>query len=305
MLQVAPVSREIIDGWPVEGSGLSVRVVNSVRTAGVSTVGELRAQSDQDLLALRSLGRISLGHIRGFFKLCGQIEQGKQSFNGIRELLPLFLDGPELKVIVARYGLEELSDEKGGATLQEIGDAEHKTRERVRQIQETAMQKLCSRTATICLEPFYAFFCALLETRGTSATCVDLRTLNREPAASGYNLCGVFRLLSELHPSQITYHNHFFSTLNEPTIQTMESQALDLLNRTAQLIPLDQLVEAESMSSLSDRQQKKQLLSCILDHCPQAAATLDQRYFSYESGTPAFLAEIMNGLERPVHYRKN
>ena len=149
-----------IDAWPVDESGLPVRVVNSVLTAGVTTVGQLRAQSDQDLLALRSLGRISLGHIRSFFKLCGQIEQGKQSFNSIRELLPLFLDAPEMKVVTARYGfeLEEPTASRNCATLQEIGDAEHKTRERVRQVQETAMQKLRSRLATVCLEPFYIFF---------------------------------------------------------------------------------------------------------------------------------------------------
>ena len=123
MLNVAPVGRETIDSWPVDGSGLPVRVVNSVRPAGVATVGQLRAQTDHDLLALHSLGRISLNHVRSFFKLCAQIEQGKQSFNSIRELLPLFLDGPEMRVITARYGLDlkELNGATNCATLQEIG----------------------------------------------------------------------------------------------------------------------------------------------------------------------------------------
>lgn len=306
MLYATPVGRETIDAWPVDASGLPVRVVNSVLTAGVTTVGQLRAQSDQDLLGLRSLGRISLGHIRSFFKLCGQIEQGKQSFDNIRELLPLFLDGPEMKVVTARYGLEieELALAKNCATLQEIGDAEHKTRERVRQIQETAMQKLRSRLATVCLEPFYILFAALLEARGTSVTCADVATLKNEAPAGGYNLCGVLMLLSDLHPERFTFHNDFFSTLSEQTIQTMESQAIELLNRSAEPVLLDEILKSTTMPSPSDEDRKRQLLSCILDHCTLVAATLDHRYFTYERGTQAFLAEVLKDLERPIHYRK-
>ena len=306
MLHVTPIGRETIDAWPVDGSGLPVRVVNSVLTAGVTTVGQLRAQSDHDLLALRSLGRISLSHIRSFFKLCGQVEQGKQSFNSIRELLPLFLDGPEMKVIAARYGLEieELNGARNCATLQEIGDVEHKTRERVRQIQETAIQKLRSRLATVCLEPFYVFFTSLLEARGASATCADATALKNEPAAGGYNLGGVLMLLSGLHPDRITFYNDFFSTLSEQTIRTMESQAVELLNRSAKPVSLDEILRSAAAPFLADENQAKQLLTCILDHCALVAATLDRRYFTYERGTQAFLAEVLESLERPIHYRK-
>jgi hypothetical protein len=306
MLHVTSVGRDTIDAWPVSGSGLPVRVVNSVLTANVATVGQLRAQSDQDLLALRSLGRISLGHIRSFFKLCGQIEQGKQSFNSIRELLPLFLDGPEMKVVTARYGLEleELAAAKTCATLQEIGDAEHKTRERVRQIQETAMLKLRSRLAAVCLEPFYIYFSGLLEARGTSVTCADVATLKNESPAGGYNICGVLKLLSDLHPERITFYSDFFSTLGEQTIRTIESHAIELLNRAAKPVLLDEILNSTPMPSPAHEDQKNQLLSCILEHCALVAATLDGRYFTYERGTQAFLAEVLKDLERPIHYRK-
>ena len=306
MLHVTPVGRETIDAWPVDGSGLPVRVVNSVQTAGVTTVGQLRAQSEQDLLALRSLGRISIGHIRSFFKLCGQIEQGKQSFNSIRELLPLFLDGPEMKVIAARYGLEleERTNAGNGMTLQEIGDAEHKTRERVRQIQETAMQKLRSRLATVCLGPFYTYFAGLLEARGTSVPCADIANLKNEAPAGGYNICGLLMLLSELHPGRLTSYNGFFSTLDEHIIRAVESQAVERLNRASKPVLLDEILESTTIPSPAGQEQKEQLLSCILDHCTLIAATLDHRYFTYERGTQAFLAEVMKDLERPAHYRK-
>ena len=84
-----------------------------------------------------------------------------------------------MKVVTARYGfeLEEPKASRNCATLQEIGDAEHKTRERVRQVQETAMQKLRSRLATVCLEPFYIFFVEFIGGAG------DIRNLRgcRDP----------------------------------------------------------------------------------------------------------------------------
>ena len=305
MPHVAPIRRESIDVWPVDESGLPMRAVNSVLTAGITTVGQLRAQSDRDLLALRRLGRISLGHIQSFFKLCGKIEQDKQSFDSIRELLLLFLDASEIKVITARYGFElkEPKASRNCVTLQEIGDAEHKTRERVRQVQETAMQKLRSRLAAVCLEPFYIFFSNLLEARGTSATCADVGTLGNELPAGGYNICGVLMLLSDLHPERITFYNDFFSTLSEQTIRTIESQAVELLDRAAKPVSLDEILNAAAISSHSNADRKKQLLSCILEHCPLFAATLDRRYFTYECGTQAFLVEVLKDLERPVHYR--
>ena len=45
------------------------------------------------------------------------------------------------------------------------------------------------------------------------------------------------------------------------------------------------------------------MLSCILDHSPLVAATLDRRYFTYERGTQTFLAEVLKDIERPAHYR--
>jgi hypothetical protein len=304
MLRVTPFRRESVDTWPIDESGLPVRVVHSIRTAGITTVGQLRAQSDQDLLALRSLGRISLGHIRSLFKLCGQIEQGMLSFNSIRELFLLFLDADEMRVVTARYGFELAPKAwRNCATLQEIGDVEHKTRERVRQVQKTAMQKLRSRLATVCLEPFYVFFVHVLEAHGTSATCADVETVRNELPSGGYNLCGVLMLLSDLHPERITFYNDFFSTLSEQTIRTIESQAIGLLNRVAKPVSLEDILKSMGLLFPSNADQQKQLLSCVMENCPLVAATLDHRYFTYERGTQAFLVEVLRDLERPVHYR--
>jgi hypothetical protein len=306
MLQLSAVKREAIDAWLVADSGLPVRVVNSLSAAEVKTVGELRAWSDQDLLGLRSLGRISLTHIRQFFRLCGQIEQGRQSFQSVRDVLSIFLDGPELNVLAARYGFsrEDLAASDAVATLQEIGDAEHKTRERIRQIQETASRKLRSRLAWLCLEPFYDLFVALINTRGRSAGCGALEPLRHESFLAGYNVCSVLLLLSQLHPERITFHNGFFSTVPYSIVRMIESQALALLARKAQPVHLDDIIQNLPPSSGLDRpEERKQTVSCIMDHSPAVAATQDSRYFLYAAGTQAFLIEILRQMKRPAHYR--
>ena len=81
MLTIQPASRSEIDQWPVAEAGLPTRVINSVHSAGIHTVGQLRGCSDFDLLNLRSLGKVSLDRIHYFFKLCNRIEKGNQTLS--------------------------------------------------------------------------------------------------------------------------------------------------------------------------------------------------------------------------------
>lgn len=306
MLQVAPLKREIIDLWPVAESGLPVRVVNSVGAAGVMEIGQLRTWSDQKLLGLRSLGRISLGHVRSFFKLCGQIEQGKQSFQTIQEVFGIFLDSDELKVLAARYGFdrEDFRASRSVTTLQEIGDEENKTRERIRQIEETAKRNLRSRLATVCLEPFYERFVSFLDSRGRVASCTDLASLHDDPLLAGRNICSILLLLSDLRPDRITFYHGFFSTLPESVLAGTESEVLAILDREARPVPLDDLLKAlPPFPADPSPGQMKQVVACVMDHCPAAASTVDGRYFLFARGVQAFLIELMKNLERPVHYR--
>lgn len=303
MLQVPPIKREVIDQWPVAESGLPVRVVNSVTPEGVAKIGELRTWSDQQLLSLRSLGRISLGHVRAFFKLCGQIEQGKQSFQNIQEVLAIFLDGPELKVLSSRYGFDrrDLVAGRNKATLQEIGNAEHRTRERIRQVQETAKKRLQSRLASACLQPFVEYFCRYVAERGGAVACADLAPIQNDTTLAGHNVCGVLLLLSDLVPARIAFYHGFFSVLPEATLQALESQALEALRKEARPVPLDALLK--SIPPPERAADLRLPLMYLMDHCPAAAATVDNRYFLFAGGTQPFLVEIMKELERPAHYR--
>ena len=305
MLQVSPISREVIDLWPIAEAGLTVRVVNSVSSAGVATVGDLRKWPDKELLSLRSLGRISVGHIHSFFRICNQIEQGRQRFSNIREVLSIFLDGPEFRVIAARYGFErtDMAASRDCATLQEIGEAEHKTRERIRQVQDVALRKLRSRLAAACFKPFCDFFADFIHSRAEVISCSDLIPLAEDPLLAGFNICNVLLLLSDLHPDRLTFRNNLFSTLREGDLQAIETQALQVIGRQNRPVALDDVIsQMGELPSLSGDRQKT-ALAAILDHMPKLAATTDGRHFLLDGGTGAFLVEILQLLPRPIHYR--
>ena len=306
MLQVKPVAREVIDSWLVAESGLSARVVNSVTAAGVQTVGELRKWTDRQLLALRSLGKVSLNGIKLFYKLCGQIEAGKQSFQNIREVLDIFWDEDERKVIAARYGFErkELAAARNWATLQEIATAENKTRERIRQIEEIALQRLQSKLAKTCLQPFLDYFVRYIDALGKAAHCADLAPLQDDPLFAGYNVCAIALLLADIHRDRLTFYNRVFSTLPLSVVHDIENEGVKILSASPEPVVLDRLVETlPAFSDLATPEQRRRVISMVLDHHPNVAATTDNRYFLYPAGAMPFLTEVLRSIERPAHFR--
>lgn len=306
MLQVKPVSREHIDSWPIPESGLSARVVHSVTAAGVRTVGELRQWTDRQLLTLRSLGKISLNGIKSFYRLCGQIEQGKQTFQNIREVLDIFWDEDELKVVSARYGFgsRELAAARNWVTLQEIANAENKTRERIRQIEEAALQRLQSRLAKLCLQPFVDYFVKYIDALGKAANGADLAPLQDDPLWAGYNVCAIALLLADLFPGLLTFHNKIFTTVPIDVVRKIEETGWQILGEKQAPVSLDVLSEAiPSFAELSAPDQRRRVISLILEHYPGIAATTDNRYFRYPEGAAAFIAEVLRDMQRPTHYR--
>ncbi len=306
MLQVRPVSREIIDAWPVAESGLSARIVHSVSAAGVQTIGELRKWTDRQLLALKSLGKISIAGVKGFYRLCGQIEQGKQSFQNIREVFDIFWDEDELKVMTLRYGFDrkEPAAARNWATLQEIATAENKTRERIRQIQEVATLKLQCRLARVCLQPFVDYFVKYIDALGKAANCADLAPLQDDPLLAGCNVCAIALLLADLNPDRITFHNRVFCTAPLRVVREIEEAGVRMLNDTASPMDLDALAAGMQPSvELAGTEQQRRVIGLVLEHHPGVAATTDNRFFLYSAGAQAFLTEVLRSLQRPVHFR--
>ncbi|HRZ12901.1 MAG TPA: sigma factor-like helix-turn-helix DNA-binding protein [Kiritimatiellia bacterium] len=305
-MQVAAISREELDAWPIAEAGLPVRVVNAVREVPVSTVGQLRQLPDPDLLKLRSLGRISLGHIHAFFRICGQIEQGRQRFGTVQEVFALCLDDAERNVLAGRYGLDRDPEKpsRRRMTLQQIADAGHITRERVRQIQDAGLRKLQSRIAQVCLQPFYDYACGQVEKRGGLAGGAELLGLRSEPAMGGLNPLGLMRLLSEVRSARLVHYNGFFSTFSLDFLQALESRLTAILSQAGQPLSLDELMKRAGTETLASLREPAAAIECLLDHAPAVASTTDRRFFLYRNGAGPYVVEVLGRLDRPAHYRK-
>ena len=306
MFQVTSVPRSEIDAWPVATAGLPRRIVNSVQAAGTQTVGELRKWSDENLLQLRSFGRISLDQVHYFFKLCDRIEKGNQAFASIREVLDIFLDPAQYNVISQRYGLNELPRvaSRNWVTLQAIGNQDGKTRERVRQIEETAMEKLGSHMAFVCMEPFYYYLETFIRNRASAVAADEMADLPREGALGGFNPCSVALLLSDLRPDRIAFHNDFFTILPMAEVCEVERQVLDQLHAAAEPLHIDALLaKVTPPQSLVGSTALQRAVTVVMDHCPEAGAAVDGRYFLYTTSVLPFLHGILQGLESPAHYR--
>ncbi len=306
MLTIPRVKREVIDGWPIADAGLTVRVVNSLTAAGVATIGALRGWPDAKLIGLRSLGRVSLMRIRAFFRICAAIEQGRQQFQSIDEALRLFLDEDEFRVISGRYGFAGSHPQvlRNAATLQQIADQTQKTRERIRQIEETATARLTSRLAAVCLGPFQTYFADYINTRGRIVTAAELEPLRSDPLLGGHNPAAVLRLLGIQAKPPVVFYNNLFSTLPLATLQTIEQAGRDLLAREAQPLTLDKLAAGlPTLPPPADPVTAAHALGLLLNHAAGVAATVDHRFFLYTQGAQAFLVEIMRRIKRPAHYR--
>jgi hypothetical protein len=282
-------------------------VINSVRTAGIETVGELRGWTDVDLLELRSLGKVSLNQVHAFFALCDRIETGRQEFQSIEKVLEIFLDDSQRVVITARYGLRQ-SDPRASRnwiTLQEIGNQQDKTRERIRQIEDLAKQRLTSRLATECLEPFYRHFEDFIRRRASVISFDALGAMREEEGLAGFNPAGILLLLSDLDSQRIAYHNGLFSVLPISKIREIEEAARRVLERHRAPVSAQVLCsELEPIDEGLDPADLPRAVPLILDHTSGLGATFDERYFLYSSSVHPFLAEIMEEASGPVHYRQ-
>ena len=303
MYKVQPVDRATIDGWAVREAGLPTRVINSVEAAGVGRIGELRGWTDGSLLRLRSLGRISLDQIHEFFDLCDRIEGGTQLFTSVREVFRLLLDEPQLSVLTARFGLDrpDLVPSGNRVTLQDIGNQTQRTRERVRQVEENGKNRLSSRLAALCLQPFIDHARHFIRVHEDAVASDTLGELWDDPAFGGLNPCGVTTLFSDLYPDRILMHNGMFSVLSPGVIRRAEEQAGETLRASPD--PLSIKTLAATLAREGGVERRESTLGAILDHCPEVGATRDGRYFLFTTSVVPLVREILAVLPPPAHYR--
>lgn len=302
MFKVDPISKEDINGWTIQESGLPARVVNSAHGANLSTISQLRDKSALELTAMRSIGRVSVRDIRRFFNLCRKMEEGTLVFITIQEVFDLFLDQEEMDILARRYGLmrPDAQASRKYMTLQEIGNELQLTRERIRQVINIALSNLRKRLATRCLQPFNLYLRAFIDSRGKVASCEDARDLEGQSWLAGYNPCSMLLLLHDLNPDAYAERHGTFSTFSPDALQRVEQRVLAFLRDRGKPTALPDIVAALDDP---DGAWSETALVTLLDHIHAVAGSTDGRYFLFATGQDLFLAELFRDAERPAHYR--
>lgn len=307
MITVATVPREEVDAWTIEESGLSVRIFNSCRKQGWRTVGELRNRTSAELLAIRSLGRISVKEIQRFFATCDAIARGQKQFATLGELLELFLDQDEREVLTARYGLQriDLAASRNYLTLQRIGNETSRTRERVRQVEDSALLHLRSRLARTCLDPIAQIYAGWLRAFGGILACSELAEYPDPDFLKPYNPCSVLLLLTDVLPDRFSFHRQFFTLLSAKALAAAEQAALDLLARQTHPVRVDRLLQDGTLahSLVPPDADPRRIVEILLTQHPGVLTTRDGRHVVEGPGLDALVREAMATLAMPAHFR--
>jgi hypothetical protein len=300
------LSRKQIDTWSIEGSGLCARAVNCLTAAGVSDVGGLRGWSEKRLLELRHFGQATLKNVRWFYRWADRLENGNGAIPDFRALLREFLSRDELFVIEQRYGLKDplFRPHMRRCTLQEVARMRGGiTRERVRQIEETAVAALRSRLGRAVAAHHETYWANKILGRGCVATAAEIGEWADDAALGGYQPWGVLLLLSETY-ERINFRYDYFACLPQQVLNHVEKQILQLLHAARKPVPFEKILSSVSDELSFLNGQRPRLVTVLLDHHPEISGTADRRYFLPSVGAELILTDILRGESRPLHFHE-
>jgi|SRR5579859_4165287 len=304
--EVHQFTRQEIDDWPIAGSGLSARVVHCLEQMSVKNIGELRGWSDQQLLNLANFGQTSLENVRWFFNWTRRLETGNGQISNFRAHLREFLNSQEVFVIEQRYGLTDplFRPHMKRRTLQEIAKMRIRvTRERVRQIEESAIMALRSRLARAVAETQEVYWANRILAGSCVVTTAELGEWSDDPILGGYQPWGTLLLLHETL-ERITFHYDYFSILPGHVLLHVEKQILQILHAATEPIPFEKILASVSDELSFLNGQRPRLVTVLLDHHPEISGTVERRYFLPMVGAPRVIADILRGREEPVHFHE-
>ncbi|HTS18713.1 MAG TPA: DNA-directed RNA polymerase subunit alpha C-terminal domain-containing protein [Verrucomicrobiae bacterium] len=304
--QPKKITRQAIDNWPVCTSGLSARVVHCLEEAKVENIGQLRTWGDQELLNLTNFGSTSLENVRWFFNWTRRLEAGNGQISNFRALLREFLNTQEVFVVEQRYGLTDplFRPHMKRRTLQEIARMRIRvTRERVRQIEESAIAALRSHLARCVAETQEVYWANRILAGGCVVTCAELSQWAGDPAFGGYQPWGSLLLISETL-ERITFRYDYFSILPGPVLNQVEKQILQMLHASREPVPFEKILASVSDELSFLNGQRPRLVTVLLDHHPEISGTTDRRYFLPMVGAPLVIADILRGQPEPVHFHE-
>ncbi len=227
------------------------------------------------------------------------------------ENLLIVLSDKEKYIIKNRFALE--TDAKH--TLEEIGQHFGVTRERVRQIEKTALRKLERNAQNTNLKILSEFSKALLEKEGGVASDAHfkqllLKILPNITAQEVQDLHLALSLDSEIHFESNTLKTHPYwrtARFNEAFISKVGNAGIKLLGKTKHVLPVDKL--AEKINEAVDTELSVSQINNILRVIKEYKLT-DQGVglYSWRHINPRTLKDkiafVLNREKKPLHFEK-
>lgn len=302
-LPVPAVPWALIEAWPIETAGLPRRIATRARQRGYRTVGELRRIPEDEILQWRSVGTTSVQKLHNFFTLCEAISRGQAVLANVHEALALFLDEDQLAVLTARYNLRvPFQPEARLTTLQEIGRLTNRTRERIRQVEEAAFEKLRTNLARTCLEPFYTYFRSILTGLHGTAECSQIAAAADPSLFGDYDPCAVLTLFCALRPGVFSRWHSIFSLLDLSVLAGIEQQLVQILAASPEPLPEKELVERFARSTPTPPPQTIHAAPLVARASRKIKTTIDQHHLLVQH-LPHLIAQRMQYMTLPAHFR--
>jgi len=298
------IERQTIDGWPVSSAGLPARVVHRAGPTGIATVGDLRLLTDKQLRSIQGIDSKSVERIHDFFKTCDELESGAWKPADLDRVFDKFLEPLQREVLAMRYGLNAWNGapSRKHVSLHQIGLKHGLTRERIRQLESGARERLKTCVARACLDGVYRRFEKSIKDSGGAAECDDISAMRDKNMLRDRNPSRVLLLLCDCG-GPISFRNGYFTTLPAGMLKEAEDRAVDCLRRVTGPQSLDAMMKAMGRPDGSAAVLSPSVTRCLLAHLPGVAATCDDRFFLWEHGAADVIEEIMHSLPPPAHFR--
>ncbi len=227
------------------------------------------------------------------------------------ENLLIVLSDKEKYIIKSRFALES----QGKLTLEEIGQHFGVTRERVRQIEKTALRKLERNAQNTNIKILTEFAKALLEKEGGIASDGHFKQLLLKilPNITPQEIQDLHLALSldgEIHFESNTLKTHPYwrtSRFNEAFINKVGNAGIKTLSKTKHVLPSDKL--AEKINEILETELSVNQITNILRIIKEYKLT-DQGVglYSWRHINPRTLKDkitfVLNREKKPLHFEK-
>ena len=305
MISVPSCSWPVLDTWPVQESGLGYRARRILTEHGIRTVGDVRLRlADPDFASLSGLGPSTSAEIQLYVGTCAAIVSGTLEFADLPALLRRFLNELQIEVLLRRYGLfrPDTASSRNFITLQDIGNEFDLTRERVRQIEKRAMEKLRGQLQQHCLAPLYEDILNALKQQGNILRCDQTAVLDNRPWLGGTKASSVLLLLHDVAPTQYTYYRDTFSLIPISELKRVETWAIDAMGKAATPLSIKDLYQRlpSSASSLWNPTALAHFLAAM----PKVLATQDLCFALTDRALAHWVREELDTIGAPTHYRR-